>query len=356
MHKEEKILFIYKNPSSFVLKDRDIFAKHFTVAEFSFNPAHKILTPFEIIRELWFLLLHLSNTKAVVCEFADYHTFFPLLFAKLFKIPSFIIICGTEGHCFPSIGYGNHNKKLMAWFTCKSLKLATHLLPVHRSLVISNYTYHDNDFPQQGYQAHCKNVNTPFTEINYGYDGNLFYNNVSQGANKIPNSFLTVALNVKGSTFYRKGVDLILEMAKSFPDYTFTILGAGDSLDHLSVPANVLLLPPFPYETLITHFSYHEFYFQLSIAEGFPNALCEAMLCECIPIGSAVNAIPDIIGNTGFILQRKDVTLLKELVGTAVKSDKAALAKKARQRIVDNFPLEKREKELVSEIEKRIIN
>lgn len=53
------------------------------------------------------------------------------------------------------------------------------------------------------------------------------------------------------------------------------------------------------------------FYFQLSLFEGFGCALCEAMLSGCIPIGSNVNNIPQIIAKNGEIL---NVKCEKELV------------------------------------------
>lgn len=342
-----KLLFIYKTPSSFVLKDRELLARNFEVVSFSFNPKKKILTPVELLKELIFLLVHVWSSKAIVCEFADYHTVLPTLLGKLLGKPCHLILCGTECYSFPSINYGNHNKKLMSAATCFSIRNATHVMPVHKSMVLSNYTYSDSDYLQQGYKAFCKNVETPFTEINYGYDSSAFFFNQET---KIKNSFLTVAVNAKGSTFYRKGIDLIIELAKQCPDYNFTLLGVKDELDQLQLPENITLFPPVPHNELIRFYSKHDFYFQLSIAEGFPNALCEAMLCECIPIGSDVFGISDIIGDTGFILKKKDVALLKNLVDEAVKSDKITLAKKARQRIVENFPEEKREEKLVAVI------
>lgn len=342
-----KLLFIYKTPSSFVLKDRELLARNFEVRSFSFNPASKFLTPVELLKELIFLLVHIWNSKAIVCEFADYHTVLPTLFGKLLGKPCHLILCGTECYSFPSINYGNHHKKLMSLATCFSIKNSTHLMPVHKSMVLSDYTFSDSDYPQQGYKAFCKKAETPFTEINYGYNSAVFIKNQQSTIN---NSFLTVAVNAKGSTFYRKGIDLIIELAKQCPDYNFTLLGVKDELNHLQLSKNITLLPPVAHTELVNYYSQHEFYFQLSIAEGFPNALCEAMLCECIPIGSDVFGIPDIIGDTGFILKKKDVALLKNLVDEAVQSDKATLAKKARQRIIENFPEEKREQKFVSVI------
>jgi len=83
--------------------------------------------------------------------------------------------------------------------------------------------------------------------------------------------------------------------------------------------------------------------------EGFPNALCEAMLCGCIPVGSDVAAIPEIIGDTGYILRKRSVALLRELLNNA-DSSQSELKSSPRTRIKENFPIERRARELVNEI------
>ena len=98
----------------------------------------------------------------------------------------------------------------------------------------------------------------------------------------------------------------------------------------------------------------HEFYIQISMSEGFPNAICEAMECNCIPIGSNVAAIPEIIGDTGFILYKRDIEKFKALLNEAMQSDKKALAKKARERIMTKYPKDLREKKLLSLLDKLI--
>src|SRR6185369_10376616 len=99
-------------------------------------------------------------------------------------------------------------------------------------------------------------------------------------------------------------------------------------------------------------YSKQQFYFQISIAEGFPSAICEAMLCNCIPIGSNVAAIPMIIGDCGFVLNKRDPEMLMALIKNALNSDTKTLAKKSRERIIELFPQGKREAELIKLIEK----
>jgi glycosyltransferase involved in cell wall biosynthesis len=38
------------------------------------------------------------------------------------------------------------------------------------------------------------------------------------------------------------------------------------------------------------------------------------MACGCVPIGSAVGAIPEIIGDTGLLLTRKSLGALQQLI------------------------------------------
>ena len=93
----------------------------------------------------------------------------------------------------------------------------------------------------------------------------------------------------------------------------------------------------------------HAFYLQMSMFEGFPNALCEAMQSGCIPIGSAVAAIPDIIGTTGYVLERKSADQLEALLA---KAHAQGLPGNVRpeQRIAYEFPLERRQREFLGHL------
>jgi glycosyltransferase involved in cell wall biosynthesis len=79
-----------------------------------------------------------------------------------------------------------------------------------------------------------------------------------------------------------------------------------------------------------------------------PNTLCEAMLCECIPIGSNVNGIPDAIGDTGIIVKKRDVMELEAGLRKALELNTGG---KASNRIKENFSFELREKNLISALE-----
>jgi len=105
-----------------------------------------------------------------------------------------------------------------------------------------------------------------------------------------------------------------------------------------------------PSDEIVKTLSRHEYYFQLSIMEGFPNALAEAMLCGCIPIGSNVSGIPYIIGETGYILNHRDVHELEKLVNRALSDEKKVnLSNSARMRIINHFSYNHR-KEMLDKI------
>jgi glycosyltransferase involved in cell wall biosynthesis len=87
---------------------------------------------------------------------------------------------------------------------------------------------------------------------------------------------------------------------------------------------------------------------QLSTSEGFPNSLAEAMLCGCVPIGSAVGDIPNIIGDAGFILERKNTLKLTSIIKSLDSINFDFLRKKARERVSSNFTYERRKEKLLA--------
>jgi glycosyltransferase involved in cell wall biosynthesis len=175
--------------------------------------------------------------------------------------------------------------------------------------------------------------------IRNGYDADKWYCDTP----KQPNSFITVCGGLEFSFNYQlKGIDLIVAVATLFPQATFTILGVPDGYNIPNKPENIHFIGNTANDKLRAIYSTQQFYMQLSIAEGFPNSLCEAMLCECIPIGSQVFSMPEIIGDSGFTLQHRDLNELKTVLANAISCDKN-LGLQARKRIAENYTIKKRE-------------
>jgi glycosyltransferase involved in cell wall biosynthesis len=279
--------------------------------------------------------------------FGGYHAFIPALIGRLFRKKTFIILGGTDAVSFPSINYGTFRKKIQGKITCLAYRLSHRLLPVHKSLIYRSDTYYTEDSLFQGCKHWCKNLNTPFTEIPNGYDSAFWTPEIDR---KVEKSFLTIAALPDPSKVVLKGIDLILEIAEIFPNASFTIIGSMPSYQIPNIPKNVLVIPFMSADGLRDIMRKSEFYLQLSISEGFPNALCEAMLVECIPIVSNVAAMPEIIGNTGWIIPKRNKDLLIETLREAINSqDKPLLAHEARKRISEKYPLELR-KSLLQEL------
>lgn len=301
------------------------------------------------MNQLVFLCLNFWSSRMVVCQFAGYHSFLPVLFSKLFGKPSLIISGGTDCVSFPSIRYGNFHKKLMGFFTGYSFQWASHIAPVHGSLMLCDYTYQDADFPKQGLLFFRPQIKTPFTVIANGYDSVKWV----KKTNKKKNLFVTVVAGLHMSFSKKlKGIDLIMEVAPHFKDCEFMVIGAEKKDLNGDIPSNLTIVSQVENDKLPDHYGKAEFYLQLSMSEGFPNALCEAMLCECIPVVSNVGAMPEIVSDAGFVLPKRDVALLRSLIEKALISDKQALAAKARSRIVQHYPEEKRKNELLDLVKK----
>ncbi len=340
---KKKIFYVTHIDATFIRKDTDFLSKKYDLIFSNFHIQVKLDIIFQFIKQLWLLVFNFYKADLVLCQFCGYHSFLPSLFAKIFRKPNVIIACGTDSFSYPSISYGNFRKFLLGYTTRKSYEWATHIVPVHESLILSNSDYYEIE-QKQGILYFCPKVRAKFVTIFNGYDTNIFSEN--EQFHKRPKTFITIGKNIETKpVFYRKGIDLILELAKELPDCTFFIVGMNDKAKMPNAPDNVTYIEFLPQEGLSKLLNESQFYLQLSIAEGFPNALCEAMLCGCVPIGSNVAGIPQIIENTGFLLKKKDVNLLKKLVINALNSPLEELGKKAKDRIIKEFSLERRKKE-----------
>lgn len=347
--KVKHILYFYPHRSTFIERDITLLRTVYVVKPFEFHSKSKWRIIIEFIRQAIFIIFQTRPHQIWICHFAGHSSLLPAFFGKIFRKRCFIIVAGTDAACFPSINYGNFNKKLLAWSTSKSLEWCTMILPVHKSLVYQKYEYDPAGAPAQGYTVFApKTRNTPFKAIPYGYDSNFFQPDLK--IRRIPNSYITIGILDDKNVFYRKGMDLVLELAEVKPDASFTIVGGENA--PMQLPKNVKLLPKCSLEEIVRLLSSHTFYLQLSLMEGFPNALAEAMLCGCIPIGSNISAIPDMIGECGIIIEKKDVNLLNERIISFVNNnDISTYAHKARLRILSNFTEKNRLAMLMSAME-----
>ena len=344
MTTKKKALYFFVGTSSFVEKDAAIFSELFELKTFNFNFGKKWKTPFQLIEQLLFILSNLTTCKFIIIQLAGYHSVLPIIFANLAGKKSIIIAAGTDCHSFPSIKYGNYSKRLLSLATKFSFKNCSFIIPKHQSLWMTEYNYDTNDFNKQGIKYFIPEITTEYAIVENGYDDTKFKK--QELANR--NSFITISgLLSRESQIKLKGIDLILEAAIQLPDSKFTIV--GDTASHFlkDLPVNVQVVPPIPNNQLSTILSQHQFYLQLSMAEGFPNALCEAMLCECIPIGSNVFSIPDIIGETGFLLKERKSNLFVDLIKEINQKDLSTKGTDARNRIGTNFTVEKRKEKLL---------
>lgn len=340
------ILYVFPKLLTFVKRDIDYLESEFDLVKESFLPLKTWHLPFMMFAQIVRLVFIIPRVKVVVCQFAGYHTIVPCLMAKLFRKPIVVIASGTESANFPQIDYGNHRKKWLSRATCFTMRLATAISPVHKSLIQADYTY-STEFPEkQGILNHCTGVKASFHPIPYGFDPSVFK---PMHESRIPNSFVTMAFGIGQDKLKKlKGADLIIEVAPRFPDCTFVLVGAEGLADDL--PSNVIVQGAVSISEVPNLLSKYEFYFQLSISEGFPNALGEAMLCGCIPIGSNVTSIPEIIGDTGFILNSRDVDQLEHVIHQALKCQRTVLSNLARTKITRDYPVGRRTGELIEVI------
>lgn len=275
-------------------------------------------------------------------SFGGYWSLIPSIFGKLTGTPTFIILNGTDCIAFPEINYGNLRKVPLKQVIRKSYQWSTCLLPVSASLVRTTNEYFHGKPIELGYSVHLKQVNTPYKVVPNG----LRLSDWPQMTlARTRNSFLTV---FGPGQEKRKGIPLILELAERRPELTFYFGGIKRSQIEYA-PENVHCLGRLTSIELRERYNKVQFYLQLSVFEGFGLSLCEAMLCECVPIGSSVNVIPNIIGNAGYILSQRNINQLEILVDVALAADDLEeKGKMARQRIIDEYSLNNRLKQLVS--------
>lgn len=163
---------------------------------------------------------------------------------------------------------------------------------------------------------------------------------------------LTVAACGGAPRLRAKGIDFLVRCAGKMPDVKFTVVGTNrDTALRAGIPdaENVQYIRHVTQSELVHHYRSSRVYFLPSASEGMSNSLCEAMLCGCIPVATDVGAVPDILGETGFRVRQGDGDGAVRALRSALEAPESA-GDAARQRILDNFLIARRESELLRTI------
>jgi len=338
------ILYTYPVRTAFTDRDIEMISPEMKIKALEFTQSPTKL-PFYFILQFFQLLWHLPATTQYLCFFGGYHSVLPVWFGKKFRKKCIIQAGGTDCINMPEIGYGNFRKKWLRKATVYSFKNCSLILPVAEALIEQDYRYDPKISTKQGLRNLIRGLTTPIQVVPNGFDTD-FWKDLKK--DRHPRSFISVATGTsKTSRAIIKGYDLIEKLAETHPDWSFTLVGDPR---YRSAHVNIRVLDRLSRIQLLELYNTHRFYLQLSTSEGFPNALGEAMACGCIPIGSAVGAIPEIIGDTGVILRTKDLNQLENALRNVFASDLAALQAQAADRILRKFNFSSRKTLLIDSL------
>ena len=289
------------------------------------------------IREFFLGFYFLFRSEGLFSWFNDYHTTLPLFWARFFKKKTVIIVGGYDAVSSQSLGYGIFVKKNLRQFLArKNYQNTDQILVVHKSLAEGCSNASLESGTHSGIKHFLPDLKTTISEVPTAYDSNYW----KLDEEKTAKTILTVANISDYRTFERKGIPLFLDLASAMPDFKFTIAGIQKlNLYKSEFPSNVSLLGTQSREQLKKLYGQHRFYFQGSLIEGLPNVLCEAMLCECIPVGKDVFGISDAIGASGLVFKPNEKK--NSIIDFFIHAT-PSLGKAARQRISELYPIERR--------------
>lgn len=325
-----KICFVGSLSHTFVKRDYEILKKHFDV-----DVVEPPKTKFGWIKYISFIKRKVKNSDITFCWFAGWHSAPAIYYSRKYKKKSIVVVGGYDAAYVPEINYGaftNIKERIPAKYVLKN---------VDKSLVVDASLKQDI----------IKNAGVKGDNIEYlptGYDPGYWK------PNKRKERIVLTVGKVSWSVVKRKGFETFVRSAKYVPDAKFVLVGkhADNSIDYLKkiASSNVEFTGFVSDETLLEWYKRAKCYCQLSIYEGLPNALCEAMLCECIPVGTKCCGIPVAIGDCGFYVPYGDEKATAEAIKKALNAPDE-LGKKARERIKKMFPHTQREERLLEVIE-----
>ncbi len=320
------ILMIYTSFSTFVEADYEILSKKYTVMNYQYDNKKSVFSHFiNQIKLLFWLVFNIKKCSAIYIWFADYHSFLPVLFGSIFNKKTFLVLGGYDVTYIKELNYGSCNNRLRSYCTKYSIKNAV------MNLAVSNYVFN---------QAKSIVPKSSVKTIYNGVNPTLF----SPTNDDRENIVITVGIIDSAQRIKLKGIDLFCQVASEMPDYQFVIVGITKSAQKLLkvTSPNLKLIESIPHKELVHYYQKAKIYCQLSMVESFCLTLVESMACGCNPIVSNVGALPEIVGECGFVVSRESKNEISSAINSIMGNAELNTIE-PRKIATNNFTLLKRE-------------
>ncbi len=319
-------LFFFSTISPpFIVEDERTLARHFTVDRLVSSG----------IKAIPGIIHGVRKSDVTLTWFGSVYAGLIVFLSRLLGRPSIVVVAGVDASRDPEIDYGIWLNPWKARFVRYAYRHANRVLAVSPFLASEVKRLAEYDGKNTGF-------------IPFGFDGDEW-----RPGNAPRKLVTTVASCENESRMKKKGLDKLFEAARAMPDVPFRVIGMTRELIaaiRSIVPRNVEIIPYIPRSEILPYLQESKVYTQPSFTEGLPNALCEAMLCGCVPVGTVAGGIPTAIGDAGFLVPYGDVPALIRALQQALDAPEEA-RQRARAHILTEFPVSRRETELVGVVE-----
>ena len=327
-----RLLIVFPHLSTFVRRDIESLSHHYQVRTCKANIEPSLPVP--TLAALLRLVRGIISSDLIYVWFADRHAAAAVRLGHLLRRPVVVIIGGYEVAAESEFNYGLLLNTETAATVRYIITEADLILPDDVGLRIDAESFFGRKIPS------IVVVPTGHDPIRYVPEGE-----------KEPLCITVCGTDDIGRARL-KGVQTFVETAALLPSIRFAVIGihgkARTWLESL-MPANVQLIGLTPEDEVIPWYQRASVYAQLSRREGLPNALCEAMLCGCIPVGARVQGVTSAIGEDGLYAPFGDAEVTAPLIERAMELSQSDDERAAvRERIRTLFPPSRREETLVS--------
>jgi glycosyltransferase involved in cell wall biosynthesis len=341
-----KIIYIKNGDSSFIRLDEEILTKNFNTCVLTLKTSDRYTYFCQLFKLIFVLIIRMPVISVAFTRFADWHTAIIAFFCRLYRKKLVVVVGGYDVSCLPEYQYGVYYRKTRGRWAKYALRSASLVLPNNPSLIENTNNYVRGKSRKAGLNIFIPGLKGKIKVVYNGYHTDFW---VPRNELKQKNLVIMVSYIINQRSFFIKGVNDFIEAASGMPDIKFKLIGAENrQIEEWcgKLPENLELMTSLDRTKLLLEYQKAKVFCLLSLSEGMPNVLCEAMLCSCIPVVSDVNFNAQLVSDSGFVVPWKDITIIKDTIRKAVESGEE-MGMMARKRIAENYPFERREDELV---------